>query len=99
MLRSIPPELGETAPLAILMGAAVGAGLVHLLSGTVGQSSSESLEVLAEHGIAFTILAPSQARRVRPSDPPAGVGARRRSREGLAECSWTPICRAPRAAR
>ena len=47
MLRSIPPELGETAPLAILLGAAMGAGLVHLLSGTVGQSSSESLEVLA----------------------------------------------------
>jgi len=47
MLRSLPQELGETAPLAILLGAATGAGLVHLLSGTVGQSSSESLEVLA----------------------------------------------------
>jgi alpha-amylase/alpha-mannosidase (GH57 family) len=27
----------------------------------------ETLEVLAEHGIAFTVLAPSQARRVRPA--------------------------------
>ncbi|MFQ6539848.1 MULTISPECIES: ABC transporter permease [Aphanothece] len=46
MLRRILQELAETAPLALLVGAAIGVAMVGLLTGTVGESSNESLEVL-----------------------------------------------------
>lgn len=46
MLDRMLRDLGEAAPLAILLGTALGAGVVILLTGTVGESSSESLEVL-----------------------------------------------------
>jgi hypothetical protein len=46
MLRRILQELAETAPLALLAGSAIGIALVGLLTGAVGESSNESLEVL-----------------------------------------------------
>jgi hypothetical protein len=47
MLRRILPELGEAAPLALLVGAVIGAAMVSLVSGTLGQSTNESLQALA----------------------------------------------------
>lgn len=46
MLRRILQELAEAAPLALLVGAVIGTAMVGLLTGTVGESSNESLEVL-----------------------------------------------------
>ena len=46
MLRRILQELAEAAPLALLVGAVIGTAMVGLLTGTVGESSSESLEAL-----------------------------------------------------
>lgn len=47
MLRRILQELAEAAPLALLVGAVIGGAMVNLVSGTLGQSSNESLEALA----------------------------------------------------
>jgi hypothetical protein len=47
MLRRILQELAEAAPLALLVGAVIGGAMVSLVSGTLGQSSNESLEALA----------------------------------------------------
>ena len=46
MLRRILQELAEAAPLALLVGAVIGTAMVGLLTGTEGESSSESLEAL-----------------------------------------------------
>jgi hypothetical protein len=46
MLRRILQELAEAAPLALLVGAVIGTAMVGLLTGTVGESSNESLEAL-----------------------------------------------------
>ncbi|MEB3323018.1 MAG: hypothetical protein VKI81_09375 [Synechococcaceae cyanobacterium] len=46
MLDRLLRDLAEATPLALLLGAALGAALVGLLTGTVGESSNESLEVL-----------------------------------------------------
>lgn len=47
MLRRILQELAEAAPLAVLVGAVLGAAMVTLLTGSLGESSNESLEALA----------------------------------------------------
>jgi hypothetical protein len=47
MLRRILQELAEAAPLALLVGAVIGAAMVRLVSGTLGQSTNESLLALA----------------------------------------------------
>jgi len=50
-------------------------------------ANSETLELLAEHGIKFTVLAPRQCRRVRPFD---GNQSRESNQPGESNQPWTP---------
>ncbi len=51
LLQDIRRELGEVTPLAIVMGAGLGAGMTSLMVGPLSQSSDLALEALALIGL------------------------------------------------